>query len=107
MNWNLCLKKSKTAAHAAETTRENNTMLRQDMESIYATVFMVHDMNRQHREEMMRRADHERLVRSISTSRQVGRAVLAWTGRRLVASGHYLLNRAERPAGELTLAPME
>jgi len=84
-------------------------MMRQDMESIYATVSLVHDMNRQHREEMMRRAEHDRLVRSVDTNRQqrVARAVLAWTGRRLVASGYYLLSRADRSASDLTLASNE
>lgn len=83
-------------------------MMRQDMESIYTTVVLVHDMNRQHRQEMMRQAEHARLVRSMDTNRQrLSRAVLAWTGRRLVASGHYLLSRANTPASDLTLASIE
>lgn len=82
-------------------------MLRQDMESIYATMILVHDSHRFHREQMMEQAENDRLVRSVRTNEsRVHHAVLAWAGRRLVASGHYLLKRAT-PNGEMTLTPAE
>lgn len=82
-------------------------MLRQDMESIYATLTVVHNIHRQRHEEMMAFAEEQRLVRAIrSDERRVQRSLMAWAGRRLVASGHYLLKQSE-PDADLSLATAE
>lgn len=54
----------------------------------------VYDLNREYRRELMRRAEHERLLRLVREDERQPRlhhAIMAWTGRRLVASGRYLL----------------
>lgn len=82
-------------------------MLRQDMESIYATLTVIHNIDRQHREEMMAYAQEQRLVHAIRTDeRRAHRSLMAWAGRRLVASGHYLLRQSE-PDADLSLATAE
>nr|PZN53100.1 MAG: hypothetical protein DIU68_13230 [Chloroflexota bacterium] len=60
--------------------------------------FEPYDLNLEYRRELMRQAEHARLLRLVrSTQRQPGlhRAVMAWSGRRLVAVGRYLLNLAD------------
>ena len=83
-------------------------MMPSNMESMYASVVMVDDMNRQHRAELMRSAQHERLTRLVSDDRRtLSRTILTWAGRRLVASGQYLLRRADRPASDLARVAFE
>lgn len=80
-------------------------MMHYSTEMTYATVVIVHDINRQHRDEMMRQAEQARLIKAATADRDtLGRTVLSWAGRRMVASGNYLLRRAEPAAGEITLA---
>jgi hypothetical protein len=58
----------------------------------------VYDMNRDYRAEMMRQAANERLVRAVrhdDSRRVLHHVVMAWAGRRLVATGSHLLEAAD------------
>lgn len=59
----------------------------------------VYNLNVDYRNDMMKRAAHERLVRFVrqhsKSNKALHRTAMKWAGRRLVASGYYLLNAAE------------
>lgn len=83
-------------------------MMPNSHEMLYTTAVLVGDMNRHHRDAMMRDAEHARLVKTMREGRDtLARTVMTWTGRRLVASGHYLLSRAATEANDLSLASVE
>ena len=70
-----------------------------------------YDFNRDYRNEMMRQAAHERLVRAVrrdDSRKSLHRAVMTWAGRRLVATGRHLLETAETTrTQEISLATVE
>ena len=58
----------------------------------------VYDMNRDYRNEMMRQAANERLVRAVrydDSRKSLHRVAMMWAGRRLMATGRHLLEAAD------------
>ncbi len=59
---------------------------------------LMYDRNETYRNEMIRQAEQERLLRLARADhprRTLARPVVAWMGRRLMAAGQHMLDRAE------------
>jgi hypothetical protein len=66
--------------------------------------------NREYRDRMEKQAEQERFLSSLaadtedSDSTSLPKTMLAWTGRRLMESGNFLLSLADQPGYDQSLA---
>lgn len=79
-------------------------MFSNNYDLLYVVVVFNKEMHRQRREEMMRRAAQARLGRLVTERPTLGRTVMTWAGRRMVAAGQALLARASARSAEMPLA---